>query len=92
MTGTETNNSNPRYVLFEDVVSLTGLSPSTIRRRIQEGKIKSHQPGGPRTRRLFDASTLGFLDLKELEAPTKDERRNNDRSKKLPGPKPKFME
>ena len=91
MTGTTTNN-NPRYVLFDDVVSLTGLSPSTIRRRIREGNIKSHQPGGPRTRRLFDASTLGFLKSKEIEAATENRHRNSDRPKKLPGPAPKFME
>ena len=91
MTGTTTNN-NPRYVLFDDVVSLTGLSPSTIRRRIREGKIISHQPGGPRTRRLFDATTLGLVAPVEFEGSIDQQTRNADGAPTLSGPKPKWLE
>lgn len=91
MTDTTTNN-NPRYVLFDDVVSLTGLSPSTVRRRIREGKIKSHQPGGPRTRRLFDATTLGLPSPENRDAAADNERRKDNRPKKLSGPKPNWLD
>ena len=91
MTDTTTNN-NPRYVLFDDVVSLTGLSPSTIRRRIREGKIKSHQPGGPRTRRLFDAMTLGLVAPVEFEGSIDQQTRKADGAPTLSGPTPKWLE
>jgi len=81
------NNNNRRFVFFEDVVRLTGLSASTIQRRIREGKIKASQPGGPRSRLLFDATTLG-LDTSESEDNSSEQQQvpkgeNNHR----PGPK-----
>ena len=38
---------------YEEVRAQTGLSLSTLRRRVQEGTVPFMQPGGPRTRVFF---------------------------------------
>lgn len=51
--------SEPAHFLsLSEFSRLTGLSPSTIRRRVRDGSIRALQPGGRRTRLLFTVSAL----------------------------------
>jgi len=50
-----------RFLSLDEVVQLSGLSASTLRRRVRDGSIVAVQPGGRRTRLLFDAESLGGL-------------------------------
>ncbi len=46
------------YVKLPEYCRLTGLSPSTVERRIRDGSIACCQPGGRKKQRLFDVSAL----------------------------------
>lgn len=54
-----------RFLTVDEVARVTGLSASTIRRRVRDGSITAVQPGGRRKRLLFDAESLGGLALSE---------------------------
>ena len=43
-----------RYVTPEEFARTTGLSLTTVRRRLAKGDLPARQPGGPRTRWLID--------------------------------------
>lgn len=47
-----------RFVSIDELARITGLSTSTLRRRARDGSIPFYQPGGPRTRLLFDGDVL----------------------------------
>lgn len=42
-----------KYLSLEELSALTGLSVSTLRRRVRDGSLPTWQPGGRRTRLLF---------------------------------------
>ena len=46
---------------IDELSAKSGLSLSTLRRRLREGKLPYLQPGGPRTRVLFPADILDRL-------------------------------
>lgn len=50
-----------RYLTYEELSALTGLSLSTLRRRVLDGTIPFFQPGGPRTRVVFPADVVDRL-------------------------------
>jgi excisionase family DNA binding protein len=54
----------PQFVDIPEFSKRTGLSDSTIRRRIRDGSLQSWQPGGPRTRLL--------LPLAQMDAPSEN--------------------
>jgi excisionase family DNA binding protein len=46
---------------YDDLSTLTGLSLSTLRRRVKEGKLPFIQPGGRRTRIVFPRDVMEQL-------------------------------
>ena len=46
---------------IEELERLSGLSVSTLRRRIAEGSLPVIQPGGPRTQMAFLSNVLELL-------------------------------
>src|SRR5437764_108619 len=53
--------SRPHYLGYEDLQVRTGLSLSTLRRRVREGRIPFFQPGGPGTRIIFPEDVIERL-------------------------------
>ena len=47
-----------RYLKLPEFCRLTGLSASTVRRRVREGSIPVEQPGGPKHLLLFGIDAL----------------------------------
>lgn len=47
-------NTPPRYVTPKQFAGITGFSLKTVRRRLKDGDLPAHQPGGRRTRWLID--------------------------------------
>lgn len=59
----------PRHWLsIAEFVALSGLSQSTVRRRIDDGSIASAQPGGKGTKLLIPADTLARLAAERSDA------------------------
>lgn len=46
------------YVKLPEFCRLTGLSPSTVHRRVRDGSIACYQPGGPGHLLLFEVTAL----------------------------------
>lgn len=61
-----TGKTTRKYVTINELADLSGLSLSTLRRRIEDGTLPVIQPGGPRSRMLFDPNVFDQL----LERPT----------------------
>lgn len=51
----------PAYLSIKQFAELSGLSVATIRRRLWDGSISSHQPGGRKKKRLIPADALKTL-------------------------------
>ena len=49
---------SPLYLNVSELRAKTGLSISTIRRRMSDGTLRYLQPGGPRTRVLFPLDAI----------------------------------
>ena len=47
-----------QYLTIDELSMRSGLSVSTLRRRVREGNIEALQPGGPGTRLLFRPDVL----------------------------------
>lgn len=47
-----------RYLKLNELVQVSGLSEATIRRRVKDGGLPFHQPGGPRTILLFPVDAI----------------------------------
>lgn len=81
-----------RLVSLQEVVRLTGLSASTVRRRVRDGSIKAVQPGGHRTRLLFDAESLGGLLQANAASVTSASPSSIPQSQSLSGPRPRWRD
>ena len=92
---------------IEELERLSGLSVSTLRRRIADGSLPVIQPGGPRTRMAFLSNVLELLsqphqritepasaETPEQPAPAQDkaEKPNSGPDKPIPGRRPKWRE
>ena len=51
----------PAYLSIKQFSEFSGLSVATIRRRLRDGSISSHQPGGRKKKRLIPADALRNL-------------------------------
>lgn len=51
----------PACFTLSELIAMTKLSESTLRRRVKDGSIPCIQPGGPRTRMLFSPDILDRL-------------------------------
>lgn len=49
------------YLTYEELSQQTGISVSTLRRRVSDGTIPFFQPGGPRTRIVFPLDAVERL-------------------------------
>jgi hypothetical protein len=92
---------------IEDLERLSGLSVSTLRRRIADGSLPVIQPGGHRTRMAFLPNVLELLsqprqritqpasaETPEQPAPAQDkaEKPTPGPSEPIPGRRPKWRE
>jgi excisionase family DNA binding protein len=80
------------YLSPEDFARRSGLSVSTVRRYLADGRLPKFQPGGKRCRVLIPSSALaGHLDATSnvtLKREAPDRRQEETRP---PGPKPKWL-
>jgi len=81
----------PKFLLLQDVVNLTGLSESTVRRRVRDGSIKAVQPGGRRTRLLVDADSLGGLLTSSATSTNATRSPDQSTPTQLAGPRPRWQ-
>lgn len=92
---------------IKELERLSGLSVSTLRRRIADGSLPVIQPGGQRTRMAFLPNVLELLSqpcrripapasaaTPEQPAPAQDkaEKPNPEPDKPIPGRRPKWRE
>jgi len=92
---------------IEELERISGLSVSTLRRRIADGSLPVIQPGGHRTRMAFLRNVLELLsqpcrripepasaETLEQPAPAQDkaEKPNSGPDKPIPGRRPKWRE
>ena len=89
-----------RFFSIAEFAELSGLSISTVRRRLRDGSLPIVQPGGPRTRVLVPADVLkapvkaranmGPMDEKSTSI---DATESAPRHQKpiIPGPRPKWL-
>src|SRR5213078_4633777 len=54
----ECSSEVQRYLTYDELSKITGISLSTLRRRVKDGSIPCIQPGGPRTRVVFPLDVL----------------------------------
>ena len=85
-----------RYISIQDLSEISGLSVSTLRRRVLDGSLAAAQPGGRRTRLLFPVDILDRLMPTKDQAATEPLAVTTDFSavartqESIPGPKPKW--
>lgn len=78
------------HVSVEEFARLSGLSPKTIRRRLDDGSLPKFQPGGPRTRVTIPLAALQAV-APECGAERPQELRQNSQSPSIPaGPRPQW--
>jgi len=88
----EDSSHQRTYFSISEFSEQTGLSESTVRRRIREQQIPACQPGGTKTRWLIPADCLNQSSIH-----TSAEFRRDDLSapqtnnKRLPGPRPRWQ-
>jgi excisionase family DNA binding protein len=56
-----TEKPTPVYLTYKALSAKTGISLSTLRRRVKEGKLQHCQPGGKRTRVIFPQDVVERL-------------------------------
>src|ERR1043165_4231033 len=78
------------YLTYEELSELTGLSLSTLRRRVKDGSLPCFQSGGPRTRVIFAANVIDLL----IQSTPADLEANCETPQPQPkplGPRPKWQ-
>lgn len=88
-------NTARAYLTLAELCEQSGLSESTIRRRVKDGSLPAFQPGGRRKRLLFPADVLQRPQTCPLttladSVATTDERGHQRASKPPAGPKPRW--
>jgi hypothetical protein len=91
--------STPEYISITKLSAISGLSVSTLRRRVKDGSLPVIQPGGRRSRLLFRRDVLDTLSTVAHEststpAPSAEEAPCEDPTtpavQPLPGPRPRW--
>lgn len=67
-----------RYLKLPEYCQLTGMSASTVRRRVRDGSIACYQPGGPNHLLLFDAAAISHLPKTHLANPNEADSTGTD--------------
>jgi excisionase family DNA binding protein len=65
----DTNELRRCYVTPEEFVKLSGLSLSSVRRYLADGRLPKYQPGGHRCRVLIPRDALERLDPAQQDTP-----------------------
>jgi excisionase family DNA binding protein len=47
-----------QYLSYQELSARTGISISTLRRRVKQRRLPHFQPGGPRTRIVFPSNAI----------------------------------
>jgi excisionase family DNA binding protein len=93
-------SASKAFLTVREFAKFTGLSDKTIRRRIREGRLLFHQPGGPRTKILIPSN----WSIREAEASgpalpmdpglvrrfRESHPHEQQQARQLPGPKPRW--
>ncbi|MHB9050013.1 MAG: helix-turn-helix transcriptional regulator [Pirellulales bacterium] len=80
------DTENPRqYLSLREFQKATGLSESTIRRRVKDGSLLVHQPGGKRKKLLFPRDALV---TSQTDGPPAE---NHREPRRTFGPRPHWM-
>lgn len=79
-----------KYLSYADFSTQSGLSISTLQRRVKEGRLRSVQPGGPRTRVLIPTDALEATPPKN-DAPPPPAAPQIDPDSRLPGRPPDWL-
>jgi hypothetical protein len=77
------------YLDIDELSALSGLSTSTLRRYVRQGKIAALQPGGPGSRLLFRPDALEAAAL--LPAASEIVTPASSGPRRLPGRQPGWM-
>src|SRR4051812_3326483 len=85
-----------RYLSVDEFAHWSGLSVSTIRRRLAGGTLRSVQPGGPRTRILIPCDALDETASRQPapDAPPQapaDQQPEPVHAPRRPGPRPRWL-
>jgi excisionase family DNA binding protein len=82
----------PAYLTYEELSARTGISVSTLRRRVKDGKLPYFQPGGRRTRLVFPVDVVErLLQSAPTSSQTLPESQLQPVAHPLQGPQPKWM-
>lgn len=79
--------SGRHYLSLEEFCAHTGLSEATVRRLCRKGQLPFHQPGGPRTKLLFDPDALERVGA---GSQTQPQQSVVDPTPVIPGPAPRW--
>jgi excisionase family DNA binding protein len=81
-----------RYLSYQELSGMAGLSVSTLRRLVKNGQLPFFQPGGPGTRIVFAADVLERL-IQPTPRSAQESQKAFARTKAgtPPGPQPKWM-
>ncbi len=80
-----------RYISVDEFCVSTGLSRSTVRRRIADGSIPFHQPGGRRSRILIPATALDEPSQRPKKTLLSMQSSSRKAPEQLSGPKPRWQ-
>jgi hypothetical protein len=84
--------AEPQTCSPQEFAALSGLSLSSVWRRIADGSLPCDQPGGPRHRRLIPIFALtGIFQSEKQPSVSYAENTAKATKGKLPGPKPNWM-
>lgn len=95
-------STEKKYLSLDELSAVSGLSASTLRRRVRDGTLPVIQPGGRRTRLLFRIDVLEKIGQSGQQP--SDLSGSNDRLEaisdpmqepvypKLPGPRPRWQD
>jgi excisionase family DNA binding protein len=82
----------PHYLSVEEFVAATGLSESTVRRRIKDGSLPVCQPGGRKSRLLIPRDALARpVEPRAAAAPPPPTRPPGPDPPSLAGPRPGWV-
>lgn len=84
---TQLDRPQKQYLDIDELSTLSGLSASTLRRYVRQGKIIALQPGGPGSRLLFRPDALERV----ATLPEETGEQVSPGHRQLPGRRPGWM-
>jgi hypothetical protein len=90
-------DTSPTYLSYRQLSLVSGMSQSTLRRRVADGTLPYAQPGGPGSRVLFPPDAIDCLTKHRDETPAPPEAPEPASEAAAPqsarprGPRPRWM-